>query len=187
MLKFEKSLDFDEIYKDLVSQFPKEELKSYNRFIQLIESNYRLYKIYDKELIGYIMLLEFNDYIFIDYFAILKKFHSFGYGSKVLNSLSQNFKSLKGIFLEVEKANDNEINKIRRIKFYEKNNAKKLDVNYFYPTNDKNLCIPMHLYYISQKNSLPSKKDIVDIITNVFETIHCDLVHYREILNKCIK
>ncbi len=185
MLEFIKTDKFNDIFEDMCLQFPKEELKTKEHFLKLFKNGYKAYKIINNEPIGYILGLEYNDFLFIDYFAIFKKFHSKGFGSLVLEELKN--KNIKGIFLEVEKPDNINQNKEKRIKFYEKNGAKRLDINYLFPTNDKNKFIEMFLYYIPIKISTPIKDDIYSLIKYIFNTIHKDIPHKNEILDKIIK
>ena len=61
-----KTDEFNIIYKDMLAQFPKSELKSYEKFLKLFGENYILYKVVDGEFAGYIILFEYGDFIFID-------------------------------------------------------------------------------------------------------------------------
>ena len=51
-----KTDEFNIIYKDMLAQFPKSELKSYEKFLKLFGENYILYKVVDGEFAGYIIL-----------------------------------------------------------------------------------------------------------------------------------
>ena len=134
-------------------------------------------------LFKYSCYLFFNT-IFIDYIAVYKKFHSQGYGGKILEKLREVFRDKKGCFLEVEKPDLENFNTIRRIDFYQKHGAKKLDINYLYP-NEKGF-LPMDLYYISY-GSEPSYYEIKSFITKLFEVVHKDIKHSEEILAKILK
>ena len=78
-------IDFRDIYTDMLTQFPKEELKSYEEFQNLLKlPQYKLFVLdKDNKHVGY--SLWFKDYemkfIWLDYIAIFKEFHSKGYGS----------------------------------------------------------------------------------------------------------
>ena len=165
-----KTDEFNIIYKDMLAQFPKSELKSYEKFLKLFGENYILYRVVDGEFAGYIILFEYGDFIFIDYIAVLKQFHSKGLGRKILSLLKDIYPEKKGCFLEVEPP---DISK--------KNGAQKLDVNYLYPNEQG--CIPLDLYYIKYKD-LPSDEDIRVFITELFKQVHGDLAHSMEVLQK---
>lgn len=176
--------ELENIYKDMVLQFPPNELKPLCVFEELLGENYRLYEcIHGRCRVGYFFVFEMKDYILLDYFAIYKTMHAKGFGSMILSLLRNNFSDKKGCFLEVEKPNEQDVNTTRRINFYKKNGAQKLDVNYLYPNEQG--CIPLDLYYIKYKD-LPSDEDIRVFITELFKQIHGDLAHSMEVLQKII-
>ena len=176
-----KTDEFNIIYKDMLAQFPKSELKSYEKFLKLFGENYILYKVVDGEFAGYIILFEYGDFIFIDYIAVLKQFHSKGLGRKILSLLKDIYPEKKGCFLEVEPPDISNPDTIRRINFYTKNGAQQLHVNYLYPNEQG--CIPLDLYYIKYKD-LPSDEDIRVFITELFKQVHGDLAHSMEVWQK---
>lgn len=96
-----------------------------------------------------------------------------GFGSKILDSLKENFKNKNGIIFEVEKVDEKNINTIRRQKFYIKNGAKRLDINYIFPNKEGGL--NMDLFYIKLKETSPNKSLLFDIIKNVFSSLHFDI------------
>ena len=141
MLRFvlAKEEIFDFIYNDLTTQFPSCETKSYEQLLALINgNNYKLWLILDNNTtVGYCLIFEYSNYILVDYIAILKDFHSKGYGSSFLKSLHTLYPNKDGCFFEVEKIDNNNINTIKRAKFYINNNVRKInDINYIYPNND---------------------------------------------------
>ena len=118
------------LYADYQQLFPDEERKNYRllkksykqgiaHFFQIIEQN---------ELVGFFIVntIPNSPYAILDYFAILPKFQSKGYGSSALLKLKEEYSDLNGIWIEVEKIEtgkdeqDKEIRK-RRIQFYQKN------------------------------------------------------------------
>ena len=179
-----KTSDFSVIYDDMLFQFPASEMKSLEKFQSISGDNYYIYKIIEKVPVGYVVIFEYLDFIFIDYIAVYKEFHSQGFGGKILERLRELFKDKKGCFLEVEKPDLENFNTIRRIDFYQKHGAKKLDINYLYP-NEKGF-LPMDLYYISY-GSEPSYYEIKSFITKLFEVVHKDIKHSEEILAKILK
>lgn len=181
-LKISKNLkDFDLVYQDMCEQFPKNELKSKTQYLKLFEnSNYKLILASD---VGYILFMEDKELntIWIDYFAIFKKYHSQGYGSKILNTMKK--LNYRGCFLEVEKIDKNKIQTIRRVNFYKNANAKLLDTDYYYPHSEGILA--MDLYYIPFSNPhLPGNKEIEQSVKKLFSTIHKDIKTMPEALNK---
>ena len=80
----------------------------------------------------------------------------------------------------MEKPNPQNTNTIRRIKFYERHGAKKLDFNYIYPASG----LPMDLYYIPYTEESPSKEEIREFIGSLFEHVHYDIKDNKIILEK---
>lgn len=163
-----KPVEFKQIYDDMLTQFPPEELKPYERFCEISGKNYKAYEFGEDEPVGYAVIFEAEDYILVDYLAVYKKFHSLGYGKKFLTALSQIFPNKKGVLFEVEKPDKTKINTLRRIKFYESNGAQKININYFYPASEKPLS--MDLYCIGEFDTDEVKK----FIKYLFSSIHND-------------
>ena len=186
-LKLEKTTNTDilkNIYNDLNEQFPPEELKGYEEIKKLIKNNrYELYLAKENdEIIGYTIIARLESIIWLDYIAVLKKFQGLGYGSKILKQLKEINDKNNGCLLEVEKPNHTEQNTIRRINFYKKLGAKKLEINYLYPTKTGGL--PMDLYYIPYKvNSTPTITEIKIIIKNLFALLHSNIPELDKIYN----
>ncbi len=177
-----KTTDFKNIYNDMLSQFPPEELKSFENFQKITGKNYCAYDVVNNGTpVGYVILFESRDFIFIDYVAIFKEFHSNGFGGMVLETLKEKFAAKKGCFLEVEKPDVREPNTLRRIKFYQKHGAGKLGVNYLYP--NENGALPMDLYYIMYSGQ-PVNQEIKNFITELFQNVHADIVHYENVLEQ---
>ena len=90
--------------------------------------------------------------------------------TSIFDSLINQFNTYKGIYLEVEKADESVINTIRRINFYKSLGAKKLDINYFYPNKDG--CIELDLYFLPFcKAELPLKEVSFRVIKDVFNAV----------------
>lgn len=163
--------ELENIYKDMVLQFPPKELKPLCDFEELLGENYRLYEcIHGKCRAGYFFVFEMKDYILLDYFAIYKNMHAKGFGSMILSLLRDNFSDKKGCFLEVEKPNEQDINTIRRINFYNKNGAVKLDIPYLYPAEDKPF--PMDLYYIPFDGKIVFIDETKKFVKALFKCVH---------------
>ena len=172
---------FNEIYTDMVLQFPPEELKSKETFCKLLKDpRYKVLGVYDKKLFaGYTIIFEGGNFILVDYVAILKNAQSKGYGSKILKLLPEKFKDKSGVFFEVEKISDTNPQTAKRAKFYTTNGAKKLDINYIYPNNSGGL--PMDLYYLSFNNLSPDLNCILGFIKEMFGFLHKDIKNIDEI------
>lgn len=173
---------FSSIYSDMQKQFPQSEMKSYEVFLKLIDDGkYHVLAAYDREiLVGYVIFAEIEDVIWLDYIAVLEELHSKGYGSKILNELKNIHSHKIGCILEVECSDESEPNTLRRIKFYENLGAKKLPVDYFYP-NEKG-DIKLDLYMIPHNQDCDF--NIKEVIADVFELLHSELPHFKEVLDK---
>ncbi len=133
-------IDIKEFKKDVFpeykSLFPPEERKPYRSFKKTFKRNYtKFLKInYDNNFVGFFVLNILDSNIQIDYFAILNKYQSSGYGSMALQKLHEIYKNYS-FFIEVEKADcgiSEEDTKTRkkRISFYEKNGYRKIDFTF---------------------------------------------------------
>lgn len=174
-----------QIYADMLTQFPQNELKTFEQYKKLCEKEeYIVYNAMENnEQVGYIIIVENKElkYIWIDYLAIFKKFHSKGYGHKILKQLSELYSNYNGCFLEVEKVNKEIPNTIRRVNFYESQGAIKQPIDYYYP--DYNEALPMDLYYFPYQEFSPIT-NILNEIKFVFKILHTDLNNTNEIYNK---
>lgn len=175
-----------ELYTSLTSQFPQDEMKSFDTFEKILQNpKYKVFSICENNLVyGYFTYYEFEDNtILVDYFVIKKEYHSKGIGSFTFNELKK-LSKYDGCYLEVEKYNSNEINTLRRINFYKKLGAIKLDINYIYP--NKNLGLPMDLYFMPFKSfaNIPQKETILINIKNLFKNIHFDIENTDDIFSK---
>lgn len=163
-----------EIFSDMQKQFPPGEMKTFAELSDLFRNeNYKLTLAYDnKELVGYVIFLK-NDYIWIDYIAIFDKYHSMGYGSKILEAIFEKYSYLKGCFFEVEPEDFNNIQTIKRLKFYKKLGCKKLNFEYYFPNDLKEL--RLELLYKSFDGKIPSKTEILQQVEFVFDTLHSNI------------
>ena len=176
---------FDFIYNDLIKQFPSSETKSYEKLLSLIKgNNYKAWLICDKDtVVGYCLIFEYSNYILVDYIAILKGFHSKGYGSSFLKALHTLYPDKDGCFFEVEKIDNKNINTVKRANFYTNNNVNIINnIKYIYPNNNGGL--PMDLYYQNFNKHIPNKEDIKNFIYNLFYTVHNDIQDLDKIYNK---
>ena len=122
-LKLSKITSEDiKIYQALYeSSFPDNEKKPFDFMIQKQkEHKMELLKIMkDHEFIG-LMITALSNPILLDYFAIVPKYQSCGYGSQALKLLKQYYQ--KDFFGEIESTlHDDDIDKLKRKQFYIKN------------------------------------------------------------------
>lgn len=121
----------EEIIKQLyIDSFPEIERKPYSFMVSLCRKKKAwLYEIHDrdsKEIVGMCYLLHDKKNILFDYFAIMPKYQSCGYGAEVLRELSRIYGDYR-IFGEVEPIDEKAVNnaqRIRRMKFYIQNGVK---------------------------------------------------------------
>ena len=123
-----KTKNFNAIYDDMLKQFPKEELKQREHFLELFNNNYVLYEYSEEknaDTKGYCIVFEGEEYILTDYLAIFKKFHSKGYGAKIIEELKHFYPEKLGCFFEVEPIETNNIQTQRIYKLKEEQNFTK--------------------------------------------------------------
>ncbi|WP_053365190.1 GNAT family N-acetyltransferase [Bacillus sp. FJAT-27245] len=183
------------IYGLLQRDFAPEELKEYSQLESLIaKEKYKILLANHIELdslIGYACIYEIEEInaLWLDYLAVDVQFRNLGYGSALFHSIAgyKKGEGSLGVFLEVEipgeeVGTNQEIQK-RRIRFYEKNGATRLPVDYQLPTKEGSL--PMYLYFkpAGNPNTLPDTK-IKQAITSALAYIHTDIPHTGEIIRK---
>ena len=125
-----------EVYPEYIKIFPKEERKE----LKTIEQNYdkkitKLIKICEhNQFIGFFIIntIKNNQYVQLDYFAILEKYQNKGYGTKAIQLLKKQMETYDGVFVEIEKlglGKDRQENLLRerRTKFYETLGFEKLN------------------------------------------------------------
>lgn len=185
MLLQRNTKNTEQIYADMLTQFPQNELKTFEQYKKLCEKEeYVIYNaIENGEQIGYIIIVDNKDlkYIWIDYLAVFKKFHSKGYGHKILKQLSELYADYNGCFLEVEKIDENLPKTTRRVKFYKSQGAIKQPIDYYYP--DYNEALPMDLYYFQYQTPC-TQADTFAQIKFVFNVLHTDLKNLEETYKK---
>ena len=123
----------DKIYNDYEKLFPEEEQRDWI----IIEDNYNkgieeFYKItLDSKIIGFLMLERIDDNpYYLDYFAIKKEYQNKGYGKKSIEVLINKVIKENDLIGEIEKEDENDINTIRRMNFYDKLGFKKVNSEY---------------------------------------------------------
>ncbi len=118
MLKEMRENQFDNVYAVMQESFPLDEFRSYAAQKALLQkSAYRIY-VYEKEEIrGFLAAYEWEDLLFIEHFAVDKRYRNLGLGGKMLGFLLAQTK--KTVCLEVELP-QTELAQ-RRIAFYGRN------------------------------------------------------------------
>ncbi len=118
------------IYNEYMKEdFPPYELKNLKKILRLTsEGKYQPFGIYEgNDLVGYAYLVNYENIIILDHFAILKEKRNDGLGAAAINLISDYFKDKYDIFiLEAddpdffEKQEDKDLSE-RRIGFYKRN------------------------------------------------------------------
>ncbi len=189
--------DFDLIYSFYQKDFPAQEQKDRATLLALLEKG--VYKLLllrprlDPTILGYAFIYDLYpmQVLWLDYLAINPDFRSRGLGSYFLKSLLTRYNpQISGIFIEVEIPNHQDPAKVevqkRRIRFYEKSRAKRIDAPYLFPSVHG--AFPMYLYYIS---NLPlttlSGSFVKQTLLSVFKNLHADLSDSNHILDLNLK
>lgn len=156
--------------KDLYEQsFPIEERRDFSLVLDIYKTDLlSLNLIYDNEImVGILNYWDFNDFLYIEHFAVSEQYRNRKIASKVLEQLNtQN----KLIVLEVELPRD-ELSK-RRIRFYERNAYSIQPFTYFQPPYRKGEeRIKMHIMANTQKpiNKVKYEEIITIIEKKVYE------------------
>lgn len=134
MLRKTDEKDFAQIFAIMEQSFPEDERRPFEEQLALFsEPRYSLYALGEEKIKAFIAAWEFEDFIFIEHFAVDKDFRNSGIGSLVLKE----FLSMqsKRVCLEVEPP-ETEIAK-RRIDFYIRNGFFLNEYDYFQPPISK--------------------------------------------------
>lgn len=145
MLKILLENDFEEMYQLMTASFPKDEYRPYSAQKSLwSDPAYHVYAHYgeSRKLLAFLAVWNFEDFGFLEHFAVQPECRNTGLGSRLLQELSSLLK--KPLCLEAELP-DNELAK-RRIAFYLRNGFCQNPYPYLQPAlaEDQNpvpLCI----------------------------------------------
>ena len=179
---------FDVVYESYLNEFPFEERKSKEKLLRMFSTNkYSYYLLFDNQkVVAYTFFIKDDEkkLIFIDYIAVIKEYQNNGYGTVILNILKDKY-STYAIILEIEKPDGN-INSIteRRKRFYIKNNAFKLDVDYKLPTI--NGYLDMDLMMIKNNHYIYKEVDLKNFLKDSITFIHDDFTHTIDLINMYI-
>lgn len=127
--------ELDEISNLYLTAFPPEERRTFAEFKKQFEQK-KCFKVYlaknDNVIQGFINLWTFDDFAFIEHFAVMPALRGQNIGQTILNEI----RSVSGlpILLETELPL-NDISS-RRIRFYQRNGFHLLDKHYVQPSYD---------------------------------------------------
>lgn len=177
-----------QVYPQFKKDFTPDEQKSYQQLETLFaKKKYKLLLAKDKtihEVVGYAFIYELEPLsaLWLDYLAINQKYQNLGYGTLLFNKIAQS--NHIGIFMEVEiPEGQRREEQLRRIHFYERLGAKKLQIPYKLPTNHGGF--PMYLYFKNAPNvEQLHKEQLQEAITDAFHFIHSDVKNRDTILTE---
>jgi len=132
--KLESEPEFEIIKSLYLTAFPPEERREYIELIKHINiENCTVTLIYSNQKVaGFFILWNFNDFVFLEHFAIESELRGQGIGERVLSQIRENLN--KPVILETEIPAD-EI-AIRRVSFYLRNGFHLLERHYLQPSYD---------------------------------------------------
>lgn len=155
MLELLTPNDFDKLYALIKSAFPSDEYREYDEQRKLFDvSEYSVYALKDGEKIAAIIAFwSFNDFAYIEHFAVDEKHRNKGLGAKLLKEFAD--KIDKQIILEVELPNTETAK--RRIGFYERNGFFLNNYPYVQPAFSKNKK-PLPLLIMTSNSPVDNQK-----------------------------
>ncbi len=134
MLQRLNNKDFDKVYEVMEESFPMEEYRTYEEQKNLLNNpRYSIYVIKDENdhnVMAFICVWRFDQFAFIEHFAVNSKYRNQGLGSSILKELFQSLSCR--ICLEVELPNTFVAK--RRIEFYKRNGFYMNEYPYIQPS-----------------------------------------------------
>jgi len=153
-----------QIFHSYSTTFPEDERRAWSQFIKLFEHpNVKVISVLnDTENIGYLIIWELSNHIFVEHFEVFSEFRNQKLGSHITDYL---FKNYPRIILEIEPEHLNEDAK-RRFSFYQRNGFNLIDEMYVQPSygeGKKSLKLWLLANY-SPENLKDVKDEIYDIV-----------------------
>lgn len=173
MLNLITEKEFDKMYSIMEQSFPTDEYRPYAEQKALLKNEkYKLFVFKNDvdRIIAFIALWNFNDFVFVEHFAVDSTFRNRGCGSLVLNEVKN--KTEKLICLEVEPP-ETEISK-RRVEFYKRNGFFLNNYPYMQPPISKGKSmIPLMI--------MTSNRSInVNEFTNIKKILYKNVYNYND-------
>jgi ribosomal protein S18 acetylase RimI-like enzyme len=167
--KIESEAEFEVIKNLYLTAFPPNERREFDELTKQIY-NYECYVnliLDDEKVAGFIIFWNFNEFVFLEHFAIEPGLRGLGTGEKTLTEIKALNK--KTIILETEPPAD-EMSR-RRIRFYERNGFHILEKHYLQPSYDgKKPEVEMKLMCSSENISIGKlEKYIIQIREKVYK------------------
>ncbi|REC45053.1 GNAT family N-acetyltransferase [Chryseobacterium sp. 5_R23647] len=153
-----------QIFHSYSTTFPEDERREWSQFIKLFEhSNVKVISVLnDTENIGYLIIWELTNYVFVEHFEVFSEFRNLKLGSHITDYL---FKNYPRIILEIEPEHLNDDAK-RRFSFYQRNGFNLIDETYVQPSyGEGKKSLPLWLLAnYSPENLNEVKEEIYDIV-----------------------
>ncbi len=126
-----ESFRTEKIYESYCCSFPDDERRNERQFQALFSNpKVRFYMVLDGlDDVGYLVVWEMTNFVFIEHFEIFSEFRSRKYGTEIIRHLCKNYTH---IILEAEPEDLSKDAK-RRIEFYKKNGFTVIDETYVQP------------------------------------------------------
>lgn len=132
MLKRMDIGDFDAVFDIMCEAFPYDERRAKEAEYALLSNpDFCIYVYKDDEIgniKGFISIYDFQEFCFLEHFAIAKEYRGHGIGSKILSEISALYNN---IVFEVEPPTTDQA--VKRIAFYERNGFVLNDYPYIQP------------------------------------------------------
>ena len=151
--------DFINYFNKMCNDFPYEERRDCEKQKRLLSNeNYNWYIVKDETgECAYLTYWEYDDFVFVEHFAIEKNKRGKGHGSLVLQEFIKSID--KKIILEVELPTDEY--KIKRINFYRRVGFAYNDAKYRQPSYHGENSVPLSLMSYPNKLNCQQIKDFV--------------------------
>lgn len=157
ILSNETTQTFEEFAKQIYTDcFPRDERRVWEDFVSIMENDNRfsLYIIRDEDnYYGIVTVWKFEEFIYIEHFAIKTVFRNKSIGSHVLDLLKQTYSM--PIVLEIEPPTDDITT--RRKNFYQRNGFLLLDNHYMQPSYHKDSA-QVEMKVMTTNNAIPFEK-----------------------------
>lgn len=144
--------EFDEVYALFEKAFIPAELRPYEKMkLLFLEDEFVIYGMYqDGRIIGAIIVWEFNDFVYLENFAVDQSLRGQGLGSQILQAIKELYPH-QLLVLEVEEPID-DLTK-RRVAFYQRNQYVLNPYHFVQPPLRKN-ALKVELMYMSYPDSI---------------------------------
>lgn len=177
--------DLDLIYDSMLALFPKNELKTKAKIADLMgKKKYTLYVAENallsgkEKIIGFCFMYMIPEHkaAWMDYLAINAAYQGTGDGTLLLKNIMSIVEGEgMNLFaeLEIPPSTDPQAKENRRIRFYERQGVKLLNIDYKLPIDNK--ITPMHLgVKPATATTLLSNEMLCEVISEIMNNIHDD-------------